>query len=856
VTVIANTIKTILISVDLSELRVAVLEEGRTVETYIERRGAGSIAGNIYKARIDNILPAIDAAFVDFGAPKNGFLQVKDVVVPGMSATTRRRKKISDMLSNGQDILVQIEKNPMKTKGARVTMELSIAGRFLVLTPDGEGSGVSKRLPDGERERLRKLVKQLETDGVGVIARTAAAGATLEDLERDLRFLRKIWAQVQARAKSAPTKTMVHQDGDLSLRVIRDLLTRNVDKVVVDSERQYRRILGWVRTTQPEFADRIELHTGSQPLFEQYGVEAAIRSTLNRRVDLPSGGYLLFDYAEAFTVIDVNSGSSTRQSHLEETTLRTNVEAAREVLRQLRLRDIGGIIVIDFIDLERERNRKELLTVLTEELTKDRTKTYLVDISPLGLVEMTRQNTTEGVRETLTSICPTCGGEGRVLSQDTMAVEAERKLRKLVHASSSEAFRIRMNAKVAAKLAGPGGVKLLELERETGRFFTLEGEMRMPLEEVDVVEEGTRLEVDGADMPVKEGDETKLRIDEPHMFNLSDGVARLNGYQVIVGGAISYVGQEHRVRIDRATRTIAYATLLDAKPAPIELPPEPGEFELPDFEREVGERLELEERTRGRRRRTATTTATSSTRRKAGAKEDAADEEAASAPEVVEAATEGEDADAEAKPKRRRSRGGRARTKAAGGEAATGEAAQAQDAPAAAEAAAENGDGEPAADGEAKPKRRRGTRGGRSRTRKPAGTAAEAAAADAPDAALLEPPTEVPAINGEVGEPDTAAEKPKPARKPRARKPKAAPAEPAPPTDGDVAAPEAPEAPAAEPVTARAAAVAAPPATPEPAAAPPEPAIAPEPATAPEPEPAGDADGARKKGLFGRLLGE
>jgi ribonuclease G len=515
------------------------------------------------------------------------------------------------------------------------------------------------------------------------------------------------------------------------------------------------------------------------------------------------------------------------------------------VLRQLRLRDIGGIIVIDFIDLERERNRKELLAVLTEELTKDRTKTYLVDISPLGLVEMTRQNTTEGVRETLTSICPTCGGEGRVLSQDTMAVEAERKLRKLVHASSSEAFRIRLNAKVAAKLAGPGGVKLLELERETGRFFTLEGEMRMPLEEVDVVEEGTRLEVDGAEMPVKEGDETKLRIDEPHMFNLSDGVARLNGYQVIVGGAISYVGQEHRVRIDRATRTIAYATLLDAKPAPIELPPEPGEFELPDFDREVGERLELEERTRGRRRRISTTTATSGTRRKAGAAEDAADEDAASAPEVVEAGAEGEDSDADAKPKRRRSRGGRTRTRAAGAETATGDPAEAQDAPAAAESGAETDDGEPAADGEAKPKRRRGTRGGRSRTRKPAGAAADAAASDAPDAALLEPPTEVPAINGEVDEADSA-EKPKPARKPRTRKPRAAATEPAPGAD----APEAPEAPAAEPVTARVEAVTAFPAQPEPAA---EPA---QPAPAQEPEPAGDGDGSRKKGLFGRLLGE
>jgi ribonuclease G len=813
VTVIANTIKTILISVDLSELRVAVLEEGRTVETYIERRGAGSIAGNIYKARIDNILPAIDAAFVDFGAPKNGFLQVKDVVVPGMSATTRRRKKISDLLSNGQDILVQIEKNPMKTKGARVTMELSIAGRFLVLTPDGEGSGVSKRLPDGERERLRKLVKQLETDGVGVIARTAAAGATLEDLERDLRFLRKIWAQVEARAKSAPPKTLVHQDGDLSLRIIRDLLTRNVDKVVVDSERQYRRILGWVRTTQPEFADRIQLHTGSQPLFEQYGVEAAIRSTLNRRVDLPSGGYLLFDYAEAFTVIDVNSGSSTRQSHLEETTLRTNVEAAREVMRQLRLRDIGGIIVIDFIDLEREKNRKELLTVLQEELARDRTKTYLVDISPLGLVEMTRQNVTEGVRETLTAICPTCGGEGRVLSQDTMAVEAERKLRKLARTSSSEAFRIRLNAKVAAKLAGPGGVRLLELERETRKFFTLDPEMRLPLEEVDVIDDGTRAEIDGDAVPVKEGSEQKLKIAEPHMFNLSDGVARLDGgYPVVVGGAISYVGEEHRVRIDRATRTTAYATLLDAKPAPIELPPEPGEFELPEFDREVGERLELEERTRGRRRRPAATTTT--TRRTA--KEKAADKEAAEAPEVVEAAEGEAAAEEEAKPKRRRSRGGRGRSKTAAAAAGTAEGTT---------EAGEDAAGATAADAEATdeaataaPKRRRGTRGGRGRTRKPAeANGAEPAEADS---ALLEPPTVVPG-DGEAEAEAAEQPKPKPARKPRARKPKAAPAE----ANGEQASSDEPAA----------------------AAAPPEPA----PAAAPEPQPE-----APKKGLFGRLLGE
>jgi ribonuclease G len=842
VTVIANTTKTILISTDLSELRVAVLEEGRTVETYIERRGAGSMAGNIYKARIDNVLASHDAAFVDFGEPKNGFLQIKDVVVPGMSTTTRRRKKITDLLQNGQDILVQIEKNPMKTKGARVTMELSIAGRFLVLTPGGEGSGVSKRLPDGERERLRKLVKQLETDDVGVIARTAAAGATLEDLERDLRFLRKIWAQVEARAKAAPSKTIVHQDGDLSLRVIRDLLNRNVDKVIVDTERQHRRILGWVRTTQPEFTDRIELHTGNTPLFEQYGVETAIRSTLNRRVDLPSGGYLLFDYAEAFTVIDVNSGGSNRQNGLEDTALRTNTESAREVMRQLRLRDIGGIIVIDFIDMDREGNRKALLAVLQEELAKDRTKTYLVDISPLGLVEMTRQKVTDGVRETLTSICPTCGGEGRVLSQDTMAVEAERKLRKIARTSSSEAFRIRLNSKVAAKLAGPGGAKLLELERETKKFFTLEPEMRLPLEEIDVIDEGTRAQIDGDSMPVKEGVEQVLKIAEPHMFNLSDGVARIGSYPVIVGGAINYVGEEHRVRIDRATRSIAYATLLDAKPSSIALPPEPGEFELPEFDREVGERLELEERTRGRRRRSSTTTSKPTAKPRGKA-----DAEAEDTPEVV--AVEGEAGDGEeAKPKRRRTRGGRGRTKtgAAEGAAEAGEdgaapadadteAGVAEPATETADADAEAGEGDPA-----RPKRRRGTRGGRGRTRR---TPADGATAngDQPPGAPDEQPVAVAAADAEPA----SEEKPKPVRKPRARKPKPAPEEPAPVAE---AAPPAEAAAPVEPPTPSRWSD-SPPA--ETVAAPPDP-----PAETPPPPAATDGAEGRKKGLFGRLLGE
>jgi predicted RNA-binding protein with TRAM domain len=421
---------------------------------------------------------------------------------------------------------------------------------------------------------------------------------------------------------------------------------------------------------------------------------------------------------------------------------------------------------------------------------------------------MTRQNVTEGVRETLTSICPTCGGEGRVLSQDTMAVEAERKLRKLARTSSAEAFRIRLNAKVAAKLVGAGGTRLIELERETGRFFTLDTEMRLPLEQVDVIDEGTRAEMDGDGLPVKEGEEATLVISEPHMFNLSDGVARLNGYQVVVGGAIGYVGEEHRVRIDRAMRSVAFATLLDAKPAAIELPPEPGDFELPDVDREIGERLELEERTRGRRRRTGTTTLKS--------KSPTADKEAASAPEVVEAGAE----EVEAKPKRRRSRGGRSRTKAAATETATEQEAE-DEAAAEAEAVTET-DGDEAA----KPKRRRGTRGGRGRTKKTTDTDG----AEAGEEALLEPPTVVPAGDGE--EPAPAAEKPKPARKPRARKPRATAAAAA-STDGDAAASQPDSAPGDS--------------APPPVEVPP---------PAPEAPPGDSAAARRKSGILGRLLGE
>jgi ribonuclease G len=813
VTLTSDAKKTILISVDLSELRVAVVEEGRTVEALIERRGQGSLAGNIYKGKIDNVLRGMEAAFVDLGLPRNGFLYVDDVVVPGQDSKTRRRRKIDELLKPGQEVLVQVVKDSMGTKGPRVTMELSIAGRFLVLSPHGEGSGVSRRLPDGERERLRKLAKSLEREDGGIIVRTAAAGATADDLERDLRFLHKMWAQVEARAKPAKSGSLVYAEADLSLKVIRDLLARNVDEVLVDSERQYRRILGWVRTTQPEFVERIKLYTDPVPLFERYGVDQAILSTLNRRVDLPSGGYLIFDYAEAFTIIDVNTGRFVGSSgRLEDTITRNNIEAAREVMRQLRLRDIGGIIVIDFIDMASAKNRTEVLNVLQAELEHDRTKTYLVEISPLGLVEMTRQNVTAGVREILTRICPTCGGEGVVLSEQTMAVEAERRLRKLARASGSEAYLVRLNARVASGLVGPGGTKLIELENETGKRFTLEPVERMPLSEIDVILEGTRAEVNGSAVPVADNDELTVRISEPHMYNVTDGVARLDGgYPVVVGGAIGYIGQQHKVRIDRGTRTIAYATLLDAKPTAMDTAPEPDDYELPEFEREVGERLELEDRRPRSRRKTPAKPRAAATAAATEEKDaDAADETAAAA-----------------KPRRR------SRAKPAA-EKATAEAAAEQpateDGPA---EATQNGDADvvdAAADGgeegTANRRRRRGKRGGRGRSK--------AAAADGDGAAPAgdaEPAATRPSDDGDGAAPEEApVAAPRPRRRAPARR-AAASATAASDSEGD-------QTPAAPPP---------PPRTPAPT---------PESAPAPVPQSDGERPGSEpKRGLLGRLLG-
>ncbi|HUR84245.1 MAG TPA: Rne/Rng family ribonuclease [Solirubrobacteraceae bacterium] len=639
--------KQLLVSVDRGETRVALLEATgkpgaakkapstrakkdasagyRVAELYFERRGARSIVGNIYKGKVDNVLAGLEAAFVDIGLDKNGFLHVDEIVVPGVDVGRRGRgkeggSKITELIKPGQEIVVQVVKDPLKSKGARLSMELTIAGRYMVYAPTGEGVGVSRRLDDKERDRLRKETRGLDLRGGGAIIRTAASGATRADFERELQYLFKLHDVLQKRVEETPAPGLVFQEADLSVRVVRDIFSEHFERAIVDDPKQHHRLVSFFQRTAPELVDRVELYEEKAPLFEAYGVEKVIDGLMTRRVDLPSGGYLIIDYAEALTVIDVNSGSFIgrgKGARLEDTITTTNLEAAEEVVNQLRLRDIGGIIVIDFIDMARARNRDAVLKTLRQTLDEDRTKTFTAEISKLGLVEMTRQNVTEGVREIISRPCPTCDGDGVIKSEDTIAIEFERRLRLLSKKAPKkhEAFLVQMNPRVSAVFTGNAKRVLHALEEETGRRYHFTGSEGLPLDHFDILMEGSRDDVQERAVPFREGDEVLVHIVEPHMYDVDDAVAKIDGYIISVSGGGRFVGAKRLVRIEHAGRTSATATLLDADPPPAG-PAGPDVAEGDAEDPAEGDGVESTTRRRGRRggrrrsRATADTAAT------------------------------------------------------------------------------------------------------------------------------------------------------------------------------------------------------------------------------------------------------
>ncbi|MEA3077734.1 MAG: ribonuclease [Actinomycetota bacterium] len=406
--------------------QIAVLEGRALIEHYVSRPtdDANQIDGNVYLAKVQNVLPGMEAAFVDIGTPKNAVLYRGDVRYDADDVESGGKKqsslKIEQMLRAGQSIVCQVTKNPIGTKGARLTQEVSLPGRFIVLIPNSDTYGISKRLSDDERKRLRRILDEVKPEHHGVIVRTAAEGATNDELKRDVLRLLHQWEQIEAKAKASRAPALLYKEPDLAVRVIREEFNRNYRGVVIDDAGLYEEVRDYVASISPELADRVELYdpdTEGLPIFERFHVHEQLHKALDRKVWLPSGGSLIIERTEALTVIDVNTGKNVGKSSLEETVFRNNLEAAEEVARQLRLRDVGGIIVIDFIDMEIRANREEVIKAFRDALARDKTRTQVFDISELGLVEMTRKRVSEGLVESFSETCPMCNGRGLVFDE-------------------------------------------------------------------------------------------------------------------------------------------------------------------------------------------------------------------------------------------------------------------------------------------------------------------------------------------------------------------------------------------------------------------------------------------------------
>lgn len=399
------------------QTQIVVLEGPVLVEHYVARSDKRSLVGNVYLGKVRNVLPGMEAAFIDFGGGKNGVLYAGDVNY-GAYDLNGKPKRIESALQPGDPVLVQVVKDAMGHKGARLTNQISLAGRYLVLAPDAQVRGISRRLPDDERRRLRELVAEFRPEGMGVIVRTAAEGATPEDIKSDIDRLSEIWLRIEKDMKSASAPTLIYQEPPLVIRVIREHFTRDFKRLIVDTRDTHDQILSYLGGTGSDLIEKVQLYGDELPLFERFHVEDQLRKALDRKVWLPSGGHIVIDRTEALTVIDVNTGRYVGHSNLEDTVLQNNLESAEEVARQLRLRDIGGIIVIDFIDMEIQKNQEAVLLRLREHLAKDKMRTQVFGVSNLGLVEMTRKNVSAGLLESFSEVCPRCSGRGVLLHEE------------------------------------------------------------------------------------------------------------------------------------------------------------------------------------------------------------------------------------------------------------------------------------------------------------------------------------------------------------------------------------------------------------------------------------------------------
>jgi ribonuclease G len=486
----------ILINVAPWEVRAAVLDRTVLQELFLESPSERGIAGNVYEGRVTRVLPGMHAAFVDVGLPKSAFLHMSDVEPP---VRVEAEGDLSDAvetpvaprpptLHKGEEILVQVTKEPIGTKGARVTTRISLPGRLLVLTPGTTHVGISRRIEnEEERDRLRAICEEVRPEDAGLIVRTACEGASKRELQRDVRYLARLWRTIRTDAETAVAPALLHADLDLVLRLVRDLFTSDVERLTIDRAADHARVLAFVRTFLPRLASRVHLYQGVTPLFEQHGIESKLRRALERRVWLKSGGYLVFDQTESLTTVDVNTGRFVGKTSHAETVLRTNLEAAKEVAHQLRLRNIGGIIVIDFIDMEDPAHRTQVTEALVDAARDDKARINVLAVSDLGLVQMTRKRSRESLEQSLTVSCPACDGLGRVRSARTLAHAALRRIQQetALHPAAA-ALTVRVHPDVAAYLLGEGRRDLTAAEEAAGWRVTVAADPAIALDESTV----------------------------------------------------------------------------------------------------------------------------------------------------------------------------------------------------------------------------------------------------------------------------------------------------------------------------------------------------------------------------------
>ena len=503
--------KKIVINVAEHETRVALLEDGNIAELFIERGDGSDIAGNIYKGKVQRVLPGMQAAFVDIGLKQAAFIYVNDVIGGNYSAIedfqeddvdgennlpyneyisiNRRERHIEELITEGQEIMVQAAKTPIGSKGARLTTHISLPGRFLVLMPSSEHIGISRRIEDEEeRGRLKMCVETIRENNFGYIVRTAAEGVQEEKLEYEMGFLKNLWASIQQKYQTAPSPSLLHKEVAVSLRAVRDLLLHEAEKLIIDSRTGYESILSFLDTFMPSLKDSVELYEGLEPIFDAFNLEADISRALKKKVWLKSDGYIVIEHTEALAAIDVNTGRYVGKYNLEETILKTNLEAVKEIAYQIRLRDIGGIIIIDFIDMEKKSNQEKVFNALTEALKKDRSKTHVLPISELGLIQMTRKRIRKPLTRLLCEPCFYCDGEGYLISKQTVCYNIYREILRESKDMIGVKISLRVNPEIAELLYGEESQIVVSAERIIGKQIVIYPDAALHMEEFDIFE--------------------------------------------------------------------------------------------------------------------------------------------------------------------------------------------------------------------------------------------------------------------------------------------------------------------------------------------------------------------------------